>query len=244
MMIDSLRGVPLLEKECDRFRHWQDLERLWLTIPEDDRPVDLFLIVGDNGSGYDPTDEENKFYASKFAKKFGIKCIGLASYASGESAKNVEVERPWSQHKKLLVGQRFGLSFLGGERREPTKEELKPFFADAAREMKQIWEANVNVAETSEERRGPRVDYVEPLAEDDIKKALQIRSFLMSKSKKAVYAPENKKMREDAIDMSKNSVQTLNGFFYFGPDCVRILIIGKKCLGRRGILLKLRWMVV
>ena len=81
------------------------------------------------------------------------------------------------------------------------------------------------------------MDYVEPLAEDDIKKALQIRSFLMSKAK-AVYAPENKKMREDAIDMSKNSVQTLNGFFYFGPDCVRILIIGKKCLGRRGILLK------
>jgi hypothetical protein len=38
------------------------------------------------------------------------------------------------------------------------KEELKPFFADAAREMKQIWEANVNVAETSEERRGPLRD--------------------------------------------------------------------------------------
>ena len=114
-MCDFLRGSALTEPKATRFRHRRDIQATWDAIPLAERPLDTLLVIGDNGSGYDPCDEENKYYAYKFAKKNGIAVIGLASYAAGESAKNIEVERPWALHKKCLVGLRLGCKQIRSE---------------------------------------------------------------------------------------------------------------------------------
>jgi hypothetical protein len=216
-MCDYLRGVPFFEKDTARARHWRDIEAAWLALEEGERPTDLLLLIGDNGSGYDPTDEENKLYAYRFAQKYKINCIGLASYAAGESAKNVEIERPWSQHKKLCVGQRFGQAFLGS-RRAPTQDEMHGLFEAAGKEMKDVWENNVNISETATEINSPAVEYVKPMSAEAVKEAQAVYKFTMKCTQKEVYKEENKSIREECLQMNDHSCQTLNAFWCFRPQ--------------------------
>ena len=87
--------------------------------PPEER-AEILIFCSDNGSGFDPTGEENAYYACQFAERHPeIKAIAMISYGAGESTLNWEIERSWSQHRAQLPGLRLGQKFLGG-RREPT----------------------------------------------------------------------------------------------------------------------------
>jgi hypothetical protein len=78
--------------------HWRDIETAFdLAYPKFEDQPELFCIISDNGSGYDPMCPRNQHYAKKFMDRHsGIKFLGLMSFAAGESARNFEIERAWA----------------------------------------------------------------------------------------------------------------------------------------------------
>ena len=101
-MCAFLRGVPDIPAGCAQSMHRRDIEQAYLSIYPTDRPEYLILSV-DNGSGFDPTDKVAWFYACKFMEKYNVQLCAPVSYASGQSAFNYLIERPWSQFKKAIV---------------------------------------------------------------------------------------------------------------------------------------------
>ena len=215
-MCAFLRGVPNLAKGCTQYMHWCDIEEAYLSMPPDDRPEYLFVSV-DNGSGFEPTDEIGWYYACKFLQTYRLKLCAPLSYASGQSALNYLIERPWSQFKKAIVGQRFGQAFLGG-RRAPLRTEMAPFFQACTQEMKDIFEANVTVSRGAEEITTPSIRYVEPLLHETVMTIQTVRNFFLCTSKKVAIREENDAMREFARYWNTRTHQTLNGYMVYSKN--------------------------
>ena len=225
MMCDFLRGVPQLEKDTSQYLHWVDIEQTWLTIPEEERPVDMLIIYGDNGSGFDPTDERNQHYAKKLMDKYNIKVIGLVSYAAGESARNFEIERPWAPHKKTVVGQRIGFNFVGGLQ-EPKPEDRDAFFEYCANELKALWEKHVTVSESNDSQQGPLVRYMPPLEATEVQEARRVFICFAAPSRAHVEKKENRDLLRVGRDTAECLVQSVNASWLFSPDCNRREMFG------------------
>lgn len=96
--------------------HWLDIESAFdRAFPEASDQPEIFGIISDNGSGYDPVCPRNQHYAKLFMDRHpGIKAMCLMSFAAGESARNFEIERAWAAFKKALIGQQLGANCLDG----------------------------------------------------------------------------------------------------------------------------------
>ena len=169
----------------------------------------------------------NQYYVGELLRDFPkLKAVVLVSYAAGESALNVLVERPWSQHKKTVVGQRLGSAFLNGERRAPTKEEMPEFFKSVGRELKEIWEATVNIAEKGNIVEAPLCEYVGAMTEAEVQEAVRVRNFFMNNTRKAVSNPADADLLRKAKSDNKRTFQTFNCSWVFSKECDREELFG------------------
>ena len=96
--------------------HWLDIENAFKgTYPTEEDEPEIFCIISDNGSGYNPTCPRNAHYAKLFMDRHeGIKAMVLMAFAAGESARNFEIERAWAAFKKALIGIQLGVNCLDG----------------------------------------------------------------------------------------------------------------------------------
>ena len=210
------RAVPMLVKGTSQYSHWRD-QRAALDNVGDEKLDAAFWTV-DNGSGFDPTDETNQYYLGKVIDDYGLMFAGTGSFAANESARHTAIERPWSQAKKAVIGQRLGEQFLGG-RREPTLEERDDFFRACSKQLKDVWESTMNIAPNGAEKVAPRVEYVEPLDADEVREATKVKNFMSTSVSKEVEKEENKEMREYVRGLNGRTVQTLNAVWIFSPKC-------------------------
>ena len=228
-MCDYIRGVPYHIKGTAQAVHFRDIRDALKTLPDGELPS-VLCICGDNGyrSGFDPTDPVNQHYAGELTRDFpNVMAVCLISYAAGESSMNVLIERPWSQHKKAVVGLRLGLyTFLEGERRAPTSEELLPFFECVGKELKDVWEVNVNVAEAGDVISAPKCEFVGPLSQQDRAEAERVHKFFNSKTLKVINDPENADLLKKARRDNKNTFQSFNCTWTFDPECDREALFG------------------
>ena len=226
-MCDYIRGVPFHVEDTAQAVHFRDIRDALKTLSDEESPTAL-CICGDNGSGYDPTDPVNQHYAGELLRDFPkLKVIFLISYAAGGSSMNVLVERPWSQHKKSVVGLRLGLdTFLGGVRRAPTSEEMLPFFECVGQELKEVWEDTINIAEDNETITAPTVEFVGPLSKTEEEEAQRIQKFFMSHTVKQVHDPKNADLLKKAKSDNKRTFQTFNSTCVVSEDCDQERLFG------------------
>ena len=216
-MYDYCRGVPQLVSGTQEYMHWADFEQSYLANPIEKRAA-IIICCQDNGSGFDPTSRLGAYYACKFAEKYAtVKAIGQISPAAGESTINHEVEREWSQHRISIVGQRLGQAFMGG-RKAPALEEYGPFYESVVKEVKDIWEANVNISETGDEIRAPRVEHVKPMSQAEVAEALRVKRFFMGDSQSFINSEKNKDIKDLMVECNKRIIQVPNEWFYYKKD--------------------------
>jgi hypothetical protein len=187
------------------------------SIPEDEKPEACFWIT-DNGSGYDPLDKTNQYYLGKTVDEQGLLFGGTGSYAARESSMNEGIERPWGQHKKCIVGQRFGEPFLGG-RRASNADEMHDLFRHAAKEMADLRESTVNITPSEGEKVAPKCIYIEPPTASEIEAARRVKGFLSTKVRREVEKEGNTELRKYVRDLNSRTVQYLNCVWVFSKRC-------------------------
>lgn len=215
-MTNFLRGVPLLTKDTGQYVHWQDKHSVLDAIPEDEMPEAAFWIT-DNGCGCDPLDETNQYNLGRTVDKYNLLFAGHGTYAANHSSQNTYIERPWSQHKKAIIGQRFGQSFLGG-RVAPTADQMEGLFKSAAQEVADCWDATVNVCQKGDVITAPHSQYCGPLSESEVTEALDIKAVLSTSSKGFIELEKNKKVKDYVRELNGRTVQTLNCVWVFSKE--------------------------
>ena len=210
-MCNSLRCVYRPKQygmnECEQ--HWNDITIAYEGLAEP-RPT-VFVVCSDNGNSYSPHKMMNLYYADLFMKKYPLIVLTiLCSFAPGQSAKNHEIERMWSQFKKVLAGLRLGASVLDFELRAPKDEkECVAVVHTAAVEMIQLFETNVNVCETKGSICAPEVGYVEPPTGEELKMNAFVHEFFMSNKRSTAEDPKFAEMRKQCIDINDRSTSTV-----------------------------------
>ena len=193
--------------ECEQ--HWKDLTTAYEALPEP-RPT-VFVVCSDNGNSYSPHHALNLYYADVFMKKYPLVVLTiLCSFAPGQSAKNHEIERMWAQHKKDFPGQRFGILILDFELRAPKDEdECIAVIRQGAREMKQLFEKNVNVCENKDSKCSPEVRYVEPPTEQELIQNESIHTFFMSNKRGTTEDPKFAALKTQCKDINDRSFSSM-----------------------------------
>ena len=210
-MCNSLRCVYRPKQygmnECEQ--HWNDITIAYEGLAEP-RPT-VFVVCSDNGNSYSPHQMMNLYYADLFMKKYPLIVLTiLCSFAPGQSAKNHEIERMWSQFKKALAGLRLGASVLNFELRAPHDEkECVTVVETAADEMIQVFEKNVNVCESKDLICAPEVGYVKPPTGEELKMNEFVHEFFMSNKRSTAEDPKFAAIRKQCIDINDRSTSTV-----------------------------------
>ena len=104
------------------------------------------------------------------------------------------VEREWSQFRFADIGQRYGFNFLqeqnGIGRRPPTEAEKPAFWVAAAKQMKDIYEANVTISRKEGHVHRPSVNLGAALTRDEIADCEYTRKFIMKPTRQLVCSSE------------------------------------------------------
>ena len=207
--------------------HWRDIESAFdSAYPKLEDQPEIFCVISDNGSGYDPMCPRNMHYAKLFMDRhLGIKFLVLMSFAAGESARNFEIERSWAALIKALIGQQLGSCCLDGKLRGPNgtlrgpanNEERKAVFEAAFKEFEDLW-SRVYVSETDDYIVTPYVTHVEPYLQADIDEARRVHKFYMKDlSRKEIL--EMKDLRDVARRAYEVTTTTFNQTCIFRKDC-------------------------
>ena len=205
--------------------HWRDIESAFdSTYPELEDQPEIFCLISDNGSGYDPVCPRNMHYAKLFMDRHqGIKFLVLMSFAAGESARNFEIERSWAAFIKALIGQQLGstcLNFIlrgpnGAFRGPANNEERKAVVETGCQEMKDIWE-DIHVTERDDYIVTPSVTHVGPYLQADIEEAQRVHKFYM-KDLSRNQILEMKDLRDAARKAYAVSTSTFNQTCMYNP---------------------------
>ena len=207
--------------------HWRDIKTAFeQTYPEQKLQPEIFCVISDNGSGYDPMCPRNQHYAKLFMDDhLGIKVLILMSFAAGESARNFEIERSWAALTKALIGQQLGACCLNCLLREPDgtlrgprdDTERKAVFGAAFGELVDLWK-NVCLAETDNCWVSPKIAHVEPYDEECLKEARRIHNFYMKDlSRQEIEATID--LRNMAREANERSMNSFNQTYLFRKDC-------------------------
>ena len=207
--------------------HWRDIKTAFeQTYPQQEQQPEIFCVISDNGSGYDPVCPRNQHYAKVFMDDHpGIKLLILMSFAAGESARNFEIERSWAAFTKALIGQQLGACCLNSILRGPDgtlrgprdNTERKAVFAATFEELVHLWK-NICLAETDEFWVSPKVAHVEPYDEATVNEARRIHNFYMKDlSRQEIEATADLRMK--AREANDQSMTSFNQTYVFRKDC-------------------------
>ena len=205
--------------------HWLDIENAFRGAYscEAEEP-EVFCIISDNGSGYDPVCPRNAHYAKMFMDRHkGIKVMVLLSFAAGESARNFEIERAWAAFMKKLIGIQLGVNCLDGALRGPNgalrgpknEEERKALFEAACTDLKWLWD-DICISETETTMFTPNVVTVAPYTEECVDEARRIHKFYM-KNISRDEIEKTKDLRLIAQEVNELSSTTFNETWIYAP---------------------------
>ena len=225
-MFAYTRDSADLEKNGDAtMAHWDDLIHAYKMAHGEGKDVfdgpNFVIVISDNGSGYNPKCERNRFWADKFMKTFPwVQVICIKSFEAHESALNFEIEHMWSGFTKALINFIPGSRALGGKARSPTNdEEYSKVMLDAQKECKELWEKYVNISEDNDSVYSPLVTHREHHNEERMAINNQVYAVCMAKTRKVVEAPENKDLKELLQDINDRSLSSFNDSWIFRKDC-------------------------